>query len=41
MLESPAKHGDLLRETEQRYDTGQEQSVEWASAKQELRERHK
>jgi len=40
-LESPAWHGEALRETEQRYDTGQEQPVDWTIAKQELRERRK
>lgn len=39
--ELAARHSDLLRETEQRYDAGQEQSVDWASAKRKLRERHK
>jgi hypothetical protein len=38
---SPAWHGEALRETEQRYDAGQEQPVDWAVAKQELRERGK
>lgn len=40
-LKSPAWHSALLRETEQRYDAGQEQSADWASAKRKLRERHK
>lgn len=40
-LESPAWHGEALRETEQRYGAGQEQPVDWAIAKQELRERRK
>ena len=40
-LTSPAWHGEALRETEQRYDAGQEQPVDWAVAKQELRERGK
>ena len=40
-LESPAWHGDALRETEQRYDAGREQPLDWAIAKQELRERRK
>jgi hypothetical protein len=40
-FESPAWHGELLRETEQRYDAGQEQPVDWTVAKQELRERRK
>ncbi|WP_161966124.1 hypothetical protein [Steroidobacter cummioxidans] len=34
--ELAARHSDLLRETEQRYDAGQEQPVAWASAKREL-----
>jgi hypothetical protein len=40
-LESPAWHGDALRETERRLETGQEQPVDWATAKQELRDRRK
>jgi hypothetical protein len=40
-MASPAWHGEALRETEQRYDAGQEQPVDWAVAKQELRERGK
>ncbi len=40
-LESPTWHGDALRETEQRYETGQEQPVDWTVAKQELRDRRK
>lgn len=40
-LESPAWHGDVLRETERRYEAGQEQPVDWAIVKQELRERRK
>lgn len=40
-LESPAWHDDALRETEQRYEAGQEQPVEWSTAKQELRERRR
>ena len=40
-LESPVWHGDALRETEQRYEAGQEQPVDWIAAKQELRERRK
>lgn len=40
-LKSPAWHGDALRDTEQRYEAGQEQPVDWAVAKQELRERRK
>jgi hypothetical protein len=37
-FESPAWHGDVLRETEQRYEAGQELPVDWATAKRELRE---
>ncbi|HEY0684897.1 MAG TPA: addiction module protein [Steroidobacter sp.] len=40
-LESPAWHGDALRETEQRYEDGHEAPVDWSIAKQELRERRK
>jgi hypothetical protein len=40
-FESPAWHADALRETEQRYEAGQEKPVDWAVAKQELRERRK
>lgn len=40
-LESPAWHGDALRETERRFEAGQEQPVDWATAKQELRDRRK
>lgn len=40
-LKSPAWHGDALRDTEQRYEAGQEQPVDWAVAKQELRDRRK
>ena len=40
-LESPAWHGEALRETEQRYEAGQEQPIDWAIAKQELREPRK
>jgi len=38
-LESPAWHGDALRETERRYKAGQEQPIDWTAAKQELRRR--
>lgn len=40
-LESPAWHGDVLRETERRYAAGQEKPIDWAIAKQELREPRK
>lgn len=38
-LESPAWHADTLRETQQRYDAGQEKPVDWNTAKKELRKR--
>lgn len=37
-LESPAWHGDALRETQRGHEAGLEQPVDWAAAKQELRE---
>jgi hypothetical protein len=37
-LESLAWHGDALRETKQRYEAAEELPVDWAAAKQELRE---
>jgi hypothetical protein len=40
-FESPAWHGDALRETEQRHRAGQEEPVDWTIAKKELRERRK
>ena len=40
-LESPPWHGDALRETEQRYEAGLEEAIDWAVAKQELRQRRK
>lgn len=40
-LESPAWHGDVLRETEERYEAGQEQPIDWSIAKHELRDRRK
>jgi len=40
-LESPAWHGDVLRDTEQRYEVGQERPADWATAKQELRARRR
>lgn len=40
-LESPAWHGDVLRDTEKRYEAGQEQPVDWDAAKQELLERRR
>jgi hypothetical protein len=35
--ESPAWHEQELKETRQRYDAGAEASMDWASAKRELR----
>ena len=37
-LESPAWHEDVLRETEERYQVGEEQAIDWSIAKQELRD---
>jgi hypothetical protein len=36
-----AWHGDVLRETEQRYEAGQEHAVDWAAAKRDLRARRR
>ena len=38
-LESPPWHEEALRETAKRYETGQEQPTDWATAKRELRKR--
>jgi Putative addiction module component len=38
-LESPTWHQDELHETTARYEAAQEQSVDWAAAKRELRKR--
>jgi hypothetical protein len=38
-LESPTWHEKELRETVARYDAGQEQPLDWATAKNELRKR--
>ena len=38
-IESPAWHGDVLRETEERVRTEAEGSRDWEEAKQELRNR--
>lgn len=38
-LESPAWHLDELRATEERVKSGEEQFVDWESAKKELRKR--
>jgi hypothetical protein len=37
--ESPPWHEDALRETAERYEAGQEQPIDWAAAKRELRKR--
>lgn len=36
-FESPAWHKDALAETESRYDTGQEELIDWDEAKKLLR----
>lgn len=41
MQPSHAWHRDALRDTERRYEAGHEQPVDWADAKQKLRERCK
>lgn len=38
-FESPAWHGEVLRERDQRIAAGQEPSTEWETAKSKLRER--
>lgn len=38
-LESPAWHDTTLRETAARYEAGQEEPLDWAAAKRELRKR--
>jgi hypothetical protein len=38
-LESPSWHEDALKETAARYKAGQEQPLEWAEAKRQLRKR--
>jgi Putative addiction module component len=35
--ESPAWHEQELKETQQRYDAGAEESMDWATAKHDLR----
>lgn len=35
--ESPSWHYDALRQTAQRYERGQEQPVDWLTAKRDLR----
>ncbi len=36
-LESPEWHNTALKETNQRFGTGQEKSIDWQDAKKELR----
>jgi hypothetical protein len=38
-LESPTWHQEALKETVARYDAGQEQPIDWADAKRQLRKR--
>ena len=38
-LESPAWHEQALKETAARYEAGQEQPIDWADAKRQLRKR--
>jgi hypothetical protein len=38
-LESPEWHGSVLRETEDRWLGGKEESLDWSMAKKELRRR--
>jgi hypothetical protein len=38
-VESPAWHASVLRETEERVAHGEEQIVDWETAKRELRKR--
>jgi phosphoribosylanthranilate isomerase len=38
-IESPAWHQEALKETEQRLKTGEEKTVDWHTAKKELRKR--
>jgi len=40
-FESPTWHKDALTETEQRYEAGQEESIDWAEAKELLRKQYK
>jgi hypothetical protein len=40
-FESPAWHKQALAETEQRYEAGQEESIDWSEAKELLRKQHK
>lgn len=36
-IESPLWHHDVLKETEQKFASGLEQPIDWATAKQNLR----
>ncbi len=36
---SPAWHEDMLRETEKRFQVGEEKPIDWETAKKELRQR--
>ncbi|HBC89675.1 MAG TPA: acyl-protein synthetase [Lentisphaeria bacterium] len=38
-IESPAWHGEVLKETEARVASGQEKATDWATAKRNLRKR--
>jgi hypothetical protein len=38
-FESPAWHGEVLKETEARRDAGEEQPIDWLAAKRDLRKR--
>jgi hypothetical protein len=38
-LESPPWHEQALKETAARYEAGQEQPIDWADAKRQLRKR--
>ena len=38
-LESPEWHGSVLRETEDRWQAGKEEPLDWSMAKKELRRR--
>jgi hypothetical protein len=40
-MKPPPWHGDALRDTELRYEAGQERPVDWATAKRGLREQRK
>lgn len=41
ILESPAWHGEVLREREQRVEEGKEAYVDWETAKKDLRNQQK